>query len=105
MAELTERAGLPRPEIEEAGGCVTVRFRPSRYIAPERIHHTLTKRQQRILSMIGGQAKLALREMRSELGAKVPNWAIKQDLALLKSLGLIETAGRGTGAYWHLKGQ
>ena len=27
MAEPTTSAGLPRPEIEDAGGCVTVRFR------------------------------------------------------------------------------
>ena len=34
MAELTEQAGLPRPEIEDSGGAVTVRFRPGRYIPP-----------------------------------------------------------------------
>ena len=36
MAELAASAGLPRPEIEDAGGCVTVRFRPSRYVPPQR---------------------------------------------------------------------
>ena len=34
MEELTVRAGLPRPEIFEAGGCVTVRFSPRRYAPP-----------------------------------------------------------------------
>ena len=37
MAELAEQAGLPRPEIEEIAGAVTVRFRPSRYVPPRRV--------------------------------------------------------------------
>lgn len=34
MAELAVSAGLPRPEIEERGDCVTVRFRRSGYVRP-----------------------------------------------------------------------
>ena len=34
MAELALSAGLPRPEIEERGDCVTVRFRRSDYVRP-----------------------------------------------------------------------
>lgn len=102
MAELAQRAGLPRPDFEESGGCVTVRFRPSRYIAPERIRHTLTKRQQQILSLLGRRKQMALREIREALGDRVPDWAVKEDLALLKGLKLVNTAGHGRGAYWYL---
>ena len=42
MRELTTVAGLPAPEIEDAGGCVTVRFRPGRY-APRRIERPLAR--------------------------------------------------------------
>ena len=50
MAELTASAGLPRPEIEDAGGCVTVRFRPSRYVPPQRVGRDVTERQRLILA-------------------------------------------------------
>ena len=33
MAELATSAGLPRPEIEESGDCVTVRFRQADELA------------------------------------------------------------------------
>ena len=52
MAELAEEAGLPRPEIEDRGGCVTVRFRPgghARLGGPER---EVSKRQGAILSLL-----------------------------------------------------
>lgn len=105
MAELSHRAGLPRPEIEEVGGCVTVRFRSSRPVAPERVGHTLTKRQQKILSLLGRHQRLALRDMKAQLKANSAHWEIKEDLALLKGLQLVNTAGRGRGAYWYLTGQ
>ena len=38
MAELASAAKLRPPEIEDAGGCVTVRFRPHRYVPPQRMH-------------------------------------------------------------------
>jgi ATP-dependent DNA helicase RecG len=100
MAELTEQAGLPRPEIEETGGCVTVRFRPGRYVPPER---TLTKRQQRILGLLSRHGRMPLREIKLSLAGDVPDWAVKEDLALLGSLRLIDHAGYGRGAYWFLK--
>jgi ATP-dependent DNA helicase RecG len=44
MAELTQKAGLPRPEIEEQ-----VRFRPSKYIPLQQVKQNLTERQRKIL--------------------------------------------------------
>ena len=52
MGELTLRAGLPRPDIFESGGCVTVRFAPSRYVPPQRVATNLTERQRAIFSCL-----------------------------------------------------
>ncbi|MCK6486507.1 MAG: hypothetical protein HUU22_12525 [Phycisphaerae bacterium] len=91
-------------QIEEAGGCVTVRFRPSRYVALQPAGHMLTKHQQRILSLLAQYTVgLALRDLRALLGDEVPEWALKKDLSLLKGLGLIGTAGHGRGAFWFLR--
>src|ERR1043166_8345316 len=64
MDELTVRAGLPRPEIVEAGGCVTVRFAPSRYVPPQRVASDVTDRQQAILAILSERpGGLALRDI------------------------------------------
>jgi ATP-dependent DNA helicase RecG len=100
MAELTERAGLPRPQIEESGGCLTVRFSPSRYLPPQRVGRDLSDRQQVLMQLLHEQRKgLALREMLSALN-NPPSWEIKNDLATLKALGLVEPTGHGRGAFW-----
>ena len=68
MAELTRKAGLPQPEIEDAGGCVTVRFRPDRYVPPQRVGRDLTERQQTILALLDQAGRgLALREIHAQL--------------------------------------
>ena len=106
MVELMQHAGLPRPEIEDAGGCVTVRLRPGRYVPPQRVAHDLSERQRRVLALLeANPAGVALREVRSGLGDDVPEWEVKEDLALLKRLGLVDTKGHGRGAYWFLLNQ
>ena len=73
IAELVQQAGLPRPEIEDAGGCVTVRLRPSRYVPPQRVAHDLSDRQQQVLAMLeANPAGMALREVRAGLRIEVP---------------------------------
>lgn len=105
IVELTDLAGLPRPTIEENGGCVTVCFRPSRYIAPQRVARNLTPRQQKTLSLLGlNPYGLALREIRDQfLDDPAAHWGVKEDLATLQTLGLVYASGHGRGAYWHLK--
>ncbi len=99
MADLAQQAGLPRPEIEDAGGCVTVRFRPSRYVPPERVQTTLTEDQRRLLSLLD-RGGLPLRELKAADPLR-PEWAVKDDLAKLKSLGLVTSTGHGRGALWY----
>lgn len=100
MAELAQRAGLPRPEITEAGGCVTVRFRPGRYVPPERVQTELTDSQRELLAHLEERGGMALRELKAAQPQR-QEWAVKEDLASLKSLGLVGTTGHGRGAYWY----
>jgi ATP-dependent DNA helicase RecG len=106
MAELTRLAGLPLPEIEDRGGCVTIRFRPVRYLPPQRVARNLTEQQQRILSLLSGaRPGLALRDILAGLENLPPEWDVKSDLTLLKQLALVDTNGHGRGAYWFLVDQ
>lgn len=103
IAELTARAGLPRPQIEEVAGCVMMRFTPSRYVPPQRIAKDVTERQQRILLCLSGApGGLALRDIRESLGEELAEWEVKNDLAALKQLGLVSLAGRARWARWAL---
>jgi ATP-dependent DNA helicase RecG len=104
MAELSQQAGLPPPEIEEVAGAVLVRFRPSRYIPPQRIGHDLTDRQQGILRVLGGGRALSLSEIAKQIAFGGSLKVLQDDIALLKQLGLVELRGRGRGARWVLKG-
>ncbi len=101
MVELTERAGLPRPEIEDKNGCVTVRFRPGKYVAPRRVGHDLSERQQRILEVLGAAAgPMPRREIIALVQAR--DDAVREDLNLLRKLRLVETDGHGAGSVWFL---
>ena len=109
MAELTTSAGLPLPEIEDAGGCVTVRFRPAslsqtdRVKVMDRIKVTLlTERQREILALIDQSGRaMALREILAELGPQTNKRRLREDLATLKARGLITPTGHGRGARWN----
>lgn len=106
IAELVARAGLPAPEIEDARGCVTVRFRPDRYLPPQRVARDLTERQRRILALLAASPKgLALRDVRGALGGGAAEWEVKDDLAFLRQLELIVSRGHGRGAFWFLVNQ
>jgi hypothetical protein len=69
------------------------------------VGHELTRRQRRILSLLADRERLALRDLRQNLGPQVEAWAIKEDLALLKQLGLVLSSGHGRGARWCLAEQ
>lgn len=106
MAELARQAGLPEPEIEDRGGCVTVRFFPARYLPPQRVARNLTERQQQVLSLLStAHPGLALREIIAQLEDAPAEWEVKNDLLLLKQLALVDTNGHGRGAYWFLVNQ
>lgn len=82
MARLTESV------IEDAGGCVTVRFRPSRYLPPQRVGRNVTERQQAILRLLDEAGSLGLRDIHARLGQVASERQIREDLATLHMLGL-----------------
>ena len=104
MAELTAAAGLPRPEIEDAADCVTVRFRPSRYVPPQRVSANLTDRQQAVLALLhrAGSSGLALREILRQLESSPNERTIQRDLTMLRDLELVVLLGHGRSARWQI---
>ncbi len=101
MAELAEKAGMPRPEIEVASGCVVVRFRPSRYIAPQRVMNALTSQQRKILEFISSRRwGVARGDIVDAVGGSP--LSIRDDLEKLRSYELVFTYGHGRGAVWML---
>lgn len=101
MVELAQHAGLPAPEIEDLKGGVTVRFRPSRYLPPQRVGRDINERQRLILGLLGGSPDgIALRHIHAQLGADIGMRQIREDLATLRVLGLAVPYGLGRGARW-----
>ena len=101
MAELMSDAGLPRPEIEDIGGSVTVRFRPSHYVPPLRVGHNLTERQRNILAILHNNPNgIAFRHILTYLDIPHTEQQVRYDLDMLRKLGLATARGRGRGARW-----
>lgn len=117
MMELADNAGLPQPEIEDDGGCVTVRFRheavPVHLIgrsetevggsAALSVEHQgmedLDDQQKAILDLLKQvSSPLALREIRARLDPQPDERRVREDLAILKAKGLAILSGRGRGA-------
>ena len=114
MAEEATAAGLPPPEIEDSGGCVTVRLRhgrppvriPAHFrgsgLGSARLHvDNLTESQQAILVLLNqGNHALALREICARLAPETAERRVRKDLGTLKARGLITSTGHGRGARW-----
>lgn len=103
MTELMQQAGLPRPEFEDGGGALLVRFRPSAYLPPQRVGRNLSERQQNVLRVLAEGRSMALGAIAGTLGLSVEDRSVQSDLQLLRNLGLVDTTGWGRGARWHLQ--
>lgn len=94
-------AGLPRPEIEERGDCVTVRFQRSRSAPPRRSGNELIKREEAILALLeDAEDGMALREIVAGLVSDASERQIKRALAGLRDRGLAMSNGHGPAARW-----
>ena len=103
MVELLTQAGLPKPEFEEIPGCVTVRFRPSQYIPPQRVGHNLTERQRIILAILSSASDgLSISGISLQLADSSTPRQIRSDLNTLRSLELVILEGHGRSARWFL---
>lgn len=95
MAALAQAAGLPQPEIEDMGGCVTVRFRSRPDLGD------LTERQQAVFDLLNQNQKgMSLREIRMHLTPETSERNIRNDLYALRNLGMVNLVGHGRGARW-----
>jgi ATP-dependent DNA helicase RecG len=102
MAELTRQAGLAAPEFEVAAGEFFVRFRPARYVPPTRVGHDLSPLQRQLLEVLAVSGPASLGTIRAALPAPPADRTLQENLALLRSLRLVEFSGRGRGAHWCL---
>ncbi len=101
MADMTTAAGLPRPEIEDFAGAVTVRFRPGRYVPPRQAPLDLSERQRNILLILDGAPNgLAFREILPLLSKSYTEQQVRYDLSILRDLNLVCSSGRARGARW-----
>ena len=101
MADLTTAAGLPRPEIEEFGNCVTVRFLRADHVTVQQPKGSLTEQQNAILALLHSSDRtLALREIHSLVDSQMNIRRLRENLAILKAKGLVESTGHGRGARW-----
>ena len=101
MMELATHAGLPAPEIEDAGGHVTARFRPGPYVPPSSVTQEVTERQQVILALLARASDgLALREILPQLEHVATRRQLRDDLGALRTFGLAVCEGRGRGSRW-----
>lgn len=102
MVEAANIAGLPRPEIADTGGCVTVRFLNNRFVPSNGNEGDLTEQQRAILDLLDrSDGTLALREIRSGLVPSTSERRLRGDLTALKERALVRVTGRGRGARWH----
>ena len=103
IAELTNSAGLPAPEIEDDGGAVTVRFRHGRFVprpttsgvsGPE-------ERRKTILALLEGvEDGLTRQELHARLGPEVSERQVRRALSELKNGGLVVSTNRGPLTRW-----
>jgi len=96
------KAGQPRPEIEESGGCIVVRFQPGRYVAPQQIKRDLTKRPRSILQFPATKSS-GLSRAEIAKARRLPLLTVRDELDHLISTEMVETYGYCRGAVWHLK--
>lgn len=101
IVEQTKLVGLDPPEIEDAAGSVTVRFRNNRYVAPRVGIGDPPERRAAILAVLAEVDRpLATREIGDRLAVTVSRSTLLDDLAVLRDQGLVTLTGRGRSARW-----
>ena len=107
MAELASVAGLPTLEIEDDGGCVTVRFRHGQPLLQQLVGSGPAERQEMILALLDrAEDGLALSEIRGRLAPDTSERQVKRTLEILKNRGLAVSVGHGAKARWkRVRGQ
>ncbi|MGO8903277.1 MAG: ATP-binding protein [Isosphaeraceae bacterium] len=105
IVELCRTAGQPEPDFEEQAGNVVVRFRLSQYTPPMRVSHDLTDRQRELLQILSDGQRWRFRDLLARMVAPPASRTLRDDLQMLKKLGLVDSGGRSVSARWWLKSQ
>jgi ATP-dependent DNA helicase RecG len=104
ISELSERAGLLRPEFEERNADVVVRFLPSAYIPPTRVSHELTPLQREILMVLADAGPTSSVRIQAQFTGSYSNDKVLRELKQLRDLDLIEKLGTTSNTRWRLLG-
>ncbi|HEU0301474.1 MAG TPA: RNA-binding domain-containing protein [Longimicrobium sp.] len=103
--ELTQRAGLARPEFHERAGEVVVRFFARGYVPPTRVSHELTELQRELLALISELGPTSSNALQAKLSTSVSYPHLLRQLAHLQLVGLVEKTGAARATRWRLVGQ
>lgn len=105
ISELTQRAGLIRPEFHQRGGEVIVRFFPRGYIPPTRVSHELTELQRELLALISERGPSSSVTLQEALSVSLSYPHLMRNLSHLSAIGLVEKIGAARATRWRLVGQ
>ena len=101
IVEQTKLAGLAPPEIEDAAGSVTVRFRNNQYMSPHGGSGDPHERRAAIVALLDQVDRpLATREIGDRLPVRASRTTLLDDLGVLRDQGLVTLTGRGRAARW-----
>ena len=109
MAEMARSAGLPIPEIEDDGTCVTVRFRNGAdlraTVEPGPVtgsaELSVSRLSERVLALLDrADQGLARREIHARLGPGVSERQVRRALEELRDRGLVVSTNRGPLTRW-----
>lgn len=101
MVRLASESGLPRPEIEDDGMCVTVRFRHGRRVLKQIKQSEPVKLRREVLALLDRTGKgMARREIIAQMDAAISNRQVRRILEELRDGGLAVSVGHGRGARW-----
>lgn len=104
MTEVATSAGLPRPEIEEHGDSVIVRFR-HKQASPERVlerERTVPTRADVPVLLEGTATGMTRRELLSGVRGSFSEAQLRRMLEELRDEGLVRLHGMGWSARWML---
>ena len=108
MVDMTSKAGLPAPEIDDDGEAVTVRFRHSQFV-PRPMTSGVSGpegRRELILALLdGAEEGLTRREIRARLGADASERQVRRALEELRDQGLVVSTNRGPLTRWKHRGR
>ncbi len=115
MFEECRKHGLPDPIFEEYSSGLSVQFIFEQPIGPQTkvsnkyelkilaLNRNLSKRQHNIVQILNTFGELKANEIMTKLNESVTERTLRNDLAALKELDLIDFRGRARSSIWFLK--